>query len=55
MVLLGGLEIVLLDLRLGGIFGNTENLESEKEIEREYFVVIALVVGNRRMEGTHVP
>ena len=54
MVLLGQLEIVLLDLRLGGILGNAENLEmSEKS--KEYFVVIALGVGNRGMEGTHVP
>ena len=54
MVLLGQLEIVLLDLRLGGILGNAEDLEmSEKS--KEYFVVIALGVGNRGMEGTHVP
>ena len=48
------LVIVLLDLRLGGILGNAEDLEmSEKS--KEYFVVIALGVGNRGMEGTHVP
>lgn len=54
MVLLGQLEIVLLDLRLGGILGNAEDLEMTEK-SKEYFVVIALEVGNRGMEGTHVP
>lgn len=54
MVLLGQLEIVLLDLRLGGILGNAEDLEMTEK-SKEYFVVIALGVGNRGMEGTHVP
>lgn len=54
MVLLGQLEIVLLDLRLGGILGNAEDLEMSGK-SKEYFVVIALEVGNRGMEGTHVP
>ena len=54
MVFLGELEIVLFDLRLRGISGNTENL-GMREKPKEYFVVIALGVGNRGMEGTHVP
>lgn len=54
MVFLGELEIVLFDLRLRGISGNTENL-GMREKPKEYFVVIALGVGNREMEGTHVP
>lgn len=54
VVFLGELEIVLFDLRLRGISGNTENL-GMREKPKEYFVVIALGVGNRGMEGTHVP
>ena len=54
VVFLGELEIVLFDLRLRGISGNTENL-GMREKPKEYFVVIALEVGNRGMEGTHVP